>query len=202
MTMQDSEHVHVYGSDGVLGRVVETDPGAEQTLIELEGGDRMRIPTALLSRRSDGSYALPYSRSELRGGELELNGQRVVIPVVAEELQVGRRTVETGRVRVRKLVQEHVEQVDEPLLREEVQVERVAINQLIDQAPAVRDEGDVLIVPVVEEVLVVEKRLMLREELRISKRRISTNESQEVVLRREEVVVERLAPDEDASAQR
>jgi uncharacterized protein (TIGR02271 family) len=107
--------------------------------------------------------------------------------------------VETGRVRVRKLVQEHSEQIDTPVLREEVQVERVPRNQILDQPAAVRYEGEVMIIPVMEEVLVIEKRLMLREEVHITKQRSRTSESREIPLRREEVVVERLEPSGEAA---
>jgi stress response protein YsnF len=78
-----------------------------------------------------------------------------------------------------------------PLSRERVEVERVAVNRIVEQAPAVRTEGDVTIIPVLEEVLVVEKRLMLREEVRLVRRREETREQQTVTLRKEEVEVTR-----------
>ena len=49
-----------------------------------------------------------------------------------------------------------------------------------------------MIVPIMEEVLVIEKRLILKEELHIHKRRVETHQPQQVTLRREEVRVERL----------
>jgi len=89
-------------------------------------------------------------------------------------------------------VREGEEIVDEPLLREEVSVERVPVNRVVDRPVPVRHEGDVMIVPVLEEVLYVEKRLLLKEELRISKRRVEEHAPQRVVLRKEEVIVERI----------
>jgi hypothetical protein len=72
-------------------------------------------------------------------GEIGKGGARdavpavpVIIPVVAEEVTVEKRTVETGRVRVRTTVHEREEVVDEPLLREEVTVETVPVGRLID----------------------------------------------------------------------
>ena len=106
-----------------------------------------------------------------------------VIPVVAEELRVGRRTVETGRVRVTKLVREEQEQVDLPTLSEEVSVERVPVNRFVETVPQPRQEGDTVIFPVLEEVLVVERRIRLKEEVRITKRVSETRESQSVTLR-------------------
>jgi len=89
-------------------------------------------------------------------------------------------------------VHQHEEVVDEPLLREEVEVERVAINRAVDGPVAVRHEGDVMIVPILEEVLVLEKRLMLKEELHIRRRQVKESQPQRIVLRTEEATVERV----------
>ncbi|HEV2293076.1 MAG TPA: YsnF/AvaK domain-containing protein [Tepidisphaeraceae bacterium] len=116
------------------------------------------------------------------------------MPVVREELRVAKRSVETGRVRVVKRVREEEQLVERPLLNEEVEVRRVSVEQFVDDAPLVRQEGETLIVPIVEEVLVVEKRLMLKEELHIRKRTISKPFSQRVTVRVEEAAVQRLDP--------
>src|SRR5215208_5909049 len=92
----------------------------------------------------------------------------VSIPVIEEELKLDRETVETGKVRVRTKPEERVETVTEPLLRTEVIIERVAKDEEIDAIPALRDEGDTVVVPVVEERLV--KKLFLVEEVRLSRR--------------------------------
>jgi uncharacterized protein (TIGR02271 family) len=105
--------------------------------------------------------------------------------------------VEKGRVRITKTVQEREEVVDIPLIEEEVEVNHVPINQLVDRTEAIRHEGDTMIVPVYEEVLVVRKRLMLKEELHITRRRREVNRPQTVTVRREEVEVERLEGSEE-----
>lgn len=120
--------------------------------------------------------------------------QTVVIPVIAEELVVDKLQHDTGGVRVTKKVQEHVEIVDEPLLREEVTVERCPMNVLIDAPARVREEGDTLIIPVMEEFMVVERQLLLKEEVHIHKRRQQVHAPQQVVVRSEEVRVEPLRP--------
>jgi uncharacterized protein (TIGR02271 family) len=112
------------------------------------------------------------------------------VSVAHEELQVDKREVETGRVRVRKIVREREEFLDEELLRDEVDIERVPVNRIVDQPAQVRREGDVLVIPVLEEVLVVHKQLVLKEELRVRRRAGSTPHRQRVVLRSEEVIVE------------
>lgn len=119
-------------------------------------------------------------------------GDKTVVPVIAEQLEVARRTVEAGRLRLRKSVQERQEVVDLPVTRHEVVVDRVPINRIVTEPPQQRHEGDTLIIPVLEEVLVVEKRLMLKEEIRITRRESETHEPKSVTLRRENVEIDRV----------
>jgi uncharacterized protein (TIGR02271 family) len=82
--------------------------------------------------------------------------------------------------------------VELPLARERVEVERVAIGKPIDAVPPIREEGDTIFIPVVEEVLVVERRLVLKEEVRI--RRIHETElhQKHVMLRTQEAAITRV----------
>ncbi|WP_420153650.1 YsnF/AvaK domain-containing protein [Siphonobacter sp.] len=113
----------------------------------------------------------------------------VVLLVIQERVNVDTETQETGRVTVTKRVHEHEERVELPLTQQQVKVERVAINQYIDTPPAVRYEGETMIVPVVKEILV--KRLVLVEEVRITKEEVQTTTHQPVMLRQEEIVITR-----------
>ena len=115
-----------------------------------------------------------------------------VIPVIEESAVVTKRVVDRGRVRITKLVHEREEMIDEPLWQERVTVERVQVNQPVDHVPTVRRDGDTLIIPILEEVVVVEKRLVLKEELRVTMQRVSRRQPQSVTLRREEAVIERI----------
>lgn len=115
-----------------------------------------------------------------------------VLPIIEETARVEKRMVETGVVRVRKITREHEERIETPLLRESVEVQRVPVNRLIEgAAPEPRSEGDTQIIPVFEEVLVVEKRLMLTEAIHIRRLRTTQKETQTVTLRRDEAVIER-----------
>lgn len=130
------------------------------------------------------------------------DNERVTIPVIQEELRVGKRLVDSGRgVRVNKTVTTHEHTVDEPLLRQELSVERRPIGSVVDGShiPQTRYEGDTLVVPVLEEVLVVKKQLRLKEELRITRRESQHQETQKVTLRSEQVTVEQF-DDADKSA--
>ena len=119
-------------------------------------------------------------------------GDRVTIPVVEERAVVRKRKRVTGAVRVRTVVREDERVVDEPLAVETVEVGRVPLGRWVEAAPAVRQEGETTVIPVLEEVVVVEKRLRLVEEVRVTRRRRTERASERVTLRREEVVVERL----------
>ena len=113
------------------------------------------------------------------------------LPLVDEHLSVEKRKVETGRVRISTIVDERQEWVRENLVREEISIERVRMDRLVDQPPRMRQDGDVLIIPLVEEVLVVEKKLMLREELRVRTRRHEDQIEQPVTLKSTRAVIER-----------
>ena len=115
----------------------------------------------------------------------------VRIPLVEEEVRISKRAVETGRVRVSTVVDEHEEVVRDLLLREDVRVERVPIGRQVAEIPQPRQEGDTMVIPIVDEIVVVEKRLVLREELRIEKLRTVEPVEQLVTLRSTHAIVER-----------
>jgi uncharacterized protein (TIGR02271 family) len=175
------------------------DGSHPQVQVVLDDGRRLMVPFGLLQPRGgtgDG-YRLPLSIGELdaaaatRSADADTAKSPAVVPVIEEELKVDKRTVESGGVRIRRVVTERERTIDEPLGREEVTVERVAIERFVEGPQQSRREGDVLIIPVVEEVLVVEKRLVLREEIRISKRWVEERRPQKVTLRRDEPIIER-----------
>ena len=114
-----------------------------------------------------------------------------IIPLVEEQTSIAKHKVPTGRVRIRTVVDEREAWIREELAREEATIERVPIDREVTETPEIRQEGDVLIVPVVEEVLVVEKRLVLKEELHIRKKRQIEQVEEPVVLRSMRAEVER-----------
>jgi len=117
------------------------------------------------------------------------------IPLVQENLTVAKRSVETGRVRIRTVIDEKLVRVSEHLERDDVRIERVAVNQEVTELPGVREEDGVLIIPVVEEVVVVEKRLLLKEELHVHRSRHREPVDEAVRLKSMRVQVERIAPE-------
>src|SRR5512133_1874119 len=189
----DVEGVHL-----VMDAASESAAGHEgQAELSLDDGQRVLVPATLLHKREDGTYYLPLPTSELRRNAGPAEGERGaeeggwVLPIVEESLDVHKQAV-SKRVLVHKNVREREVVVEEPTLREDVEIERVPINRQVDGPIPARHEGDVLVVPLLEEVLVVEKRLMLREELRITRHRTQVSDQRRETLRAEEVSVERL----------
>jgi stress response protein YsnF len=93
--------------------------------------------------------------------------EQVAIPLVEERLSVGKREVETCKVRVRTVNDERQVQLDENLLHSIASVERVAMEREIEAPPPIREGGDTVIVPVIEERMV--KRLFLVEVVRLTR---------------------------------
>ena len=192
--MQDNwQGARVIREDGVSGKVVTVTTGTAGTtmlVVQFEDGERLAVAPEMLVAQADGVYRLLWA-----GSRLQLEDE-IVIPVVAEEVAVGRQQVELGVVRVHKRVETHEATLEADVTSEEVTIERVPVNALVEgAAPQIREEDGVTVIPVLEEVLVVEKRLLLREEVRLTKRATTSSTPQTVTLRRETVEIERSALD-------
>ena len=121
-----------------------------------------------------------------------------VIPLSEEKVTVSKREVETGRVRVALTTETETVVARETLRGGRVEVERVPVGRMLPEgepAPQSREEGDTLIVPVVEEVAVVVKRLVVREEVRLRFVPTEARFEETVALRRQRATVDRSAPD-------
>ena len=138
---------------------------------------------ARLTKKSDNGYPMRKAKS-------------AVIPVIQEQATVQKRVVETGKVKITKHVREYEELVDVPHFQDEIHIERVAVNQFVDTPPQVRTEGNVTIIPVMEERYVVEKRLFLTEELHVVNERKESHHPQNIKVLKEEVEVKRMGPAE------
>src|SRR3712207_4840676 len=123
-----------------------------------------------------------------------------VIPLAEERVAVSKRAVETGRVRVALTTDTETVVARETLRGRRVEVERVPVGRTLAEGaarPESREEGDTLVIPVVEEVAVVVKRLVLREELRLRFVHTEAPFEEAVTVRRQRAAVERLPPDAD-----
>jgi uncharacterized protein (TIGR02271 family) len=196
------EHVIVLIGDERVGGTIEAIPSPRagsqsegEVLVQLVDGRQLCVPVTALRRHENGTITIDANRNNpqaQQGFSPVHAGESVVAPVIVEEVHVQKHTVETGCVRITKVVREREELVDEPLLREDVLIERVPINRYVDAPIPLRYEGDTMIISLLKEVPVIEKRLMLTEELRITRRSAEHRESLPVTLRSEEVTVERV----------
>ncbi len=114
-----------------------------------------------------------------------------VLKLHREEVELSRNQRVTGRVTVSTVTRTRDELIDELLTSEHVEMERVEIRQLVETEPAVRQEGDTTIIPILEEVVVVEKRLFLKEEVRIRRVQVTDRYQETVSLREQDVVINR-----------
>lgn len=119
-------------------------------------------------------------------------GEQIVVPLVEEYLDVSKQWVQSGEVIVRKSVETSTQTIPVDIAYEEVQVDRVPVNRALAQGEATEPwwDGDVMVVPVIEEELVVMKRQILKEELRIYKRRLSRQETVSDTIRSQQVRIE------------
>lgn len=113
------------------------------------------------------------------------------IPLLKEQLDVSKRKVQTGKVRIGKETVQREEKVDPGLLREDVEVRRVPVRRAVDQPVPTRMEGETTIISLHEEVPVVTTQLMVVEELHVSLRKTNFHAPRSVMLRRELPRVER-----------
>ena len=138
-------------------------------------------------RRERGTEDLREEREHGKEGlrdEEELRVQRT-----EEELRAGTREREAGEVRVRKDVRPGREQVRVPTRHEEVSVERVPVEEGREASEADIGEDEISM-PVTEDEVVVEKRPVVKEEIRVRKDAVQDEEVVEEDVRREEVDVE------------
>ncbi|HEY0071733.1 MAG TPA: YsnF/AvaK domain-containing protein [Chloroflexia bacterium] len=121
-----------------------------------------------------------------------LEGDRIVVPLVDEYLEVHKQWVQSGEVIVRRSVQTSRQTIPVELQHEEVQVDRVPMNRPVAYGEQTQPwwDGEVMVVPVIEEEIVVSKRLVLREEVRISKRKVSRQETVSDTIRSQQVHID------------
>jgi uncharacterized protein (TIGR02271 family) len=126
----------------------------------------------------------------------ETQSDRFVIPVHEETIDAAVHPIDKGMIRLRKRVETVPYETTVEAGRDEVTVERVKVDRQVDAVPEPRQEGETLVIPVVEEVIVTETRLMLREEVRITRRRVTESVPVRDTIRREVVEIEQLPPAE------
>ncbi len=168
----------------------DLDTRLPETVLHLGGGRTAIIPTALLLPGVQPAVA--DSRSGSATSEsFAAAGGAVTIPLVAEQVQVGKQTVTTGKVRIHRDVETFQETVGLALTRTGWEVERRPVGQLMAEKPEVRQEGDVMIFPLVEERLVARREYFLIEEVQVRQVATTTERTATLDLKRDVLTVDR-----------
>ena len=190
----------VVDGEGLFGTVVShhamsqdaARAGLSSMVVVRHREQQVMLPAGLFEAVSATSFRIPFAFSALIA-QGSSNG-KLVIPVMQEEMAVGKRLVDTGRgVRVHKTVIETPHVVEQSLQEDQLHIEHVTQDTWIDpdHLPVARQEGDTLIIPVIEEVLVVRTRLRLKEEVRITRTSRPVIGKETVFLKTQQVQVER-----------
>lgn len=131
-------------------------------------------------------------RSAASSDQLVQTDDTTIIPVTQEFITVTKEMVETGKIHIRKTIAEEEATIDLPLIQEGYQIERRAgSKELLIHHPPIRYEGENMIIPVVKEVLVVEKRFEVLEEVHVIKTKTEVPYLQQVSLLKESVDIQR-----------
>jgi uncharacterized protein (TIGR02271 family) len=145
-----------------------------------------RLPTAdHATVGADGSRDIVDVSAVLDRGDKEYR-----LPLVEERLSVSTRAIDLGEIDVHKTVESVEETWYEPVTHEEVQVERVPVRRNVAAPEQPREEGEWLVIPVMEEVIVVQKQLVVVEEIRIRKQLVTEQQEIRETVRRERASVE------------
>jgi len=198
-------HQRVVGREGLSG-VVEESVDPQHVRVRFDNRESVILPVEMLQQLQDGTARVPLGPADLgEKGKInhpaaDASAEGAVIPVVEERLDIHKKEVETGRVAVYLTPREHEEIVRVPLTDEHVEVRRVEVNRFVEAPEPVRQQGDVTIVPVMEEVLVVQKRLRVKHELHLIRRRETREHAQRVTLRSEKAHVLRSPTPPEATA--
>jgi stress response protein YsnF len=111
--MVQSAPMVVIDEDGKRGTIQAYYPPEKKFVVSLDD-QQMMIPADMITSDRNGSYTVPLRFSDLASAYRinEQDNEALVVPVIEEELRVGKRAIETGQVRISKVVREHEEVVD------------------------------------------------------------------------------------------
>jgi len=199
----------VDATDGRLGTVdevlVRPETGELVTLIVRRGWSdrRLHVDASQVDGLDGTTVRLRITREEAErlaaatlgddagdGALLRADGEQLRIPILEERLSAGTRAVSLGELRIHKRVDQTEESVRQAVTRDELEIEHVPVNRPLEAPATQRMDGDWLVLPVMEEVLVVRKQLMLKEEVRVRRRQVTEEQEVRETLRHERLELE------------
>lgn len=196
-----TKNQHVFDKKGLRGTIVAyptVESVNKHILIELEDGRKIGLTSDMLIRRNETTFDtnVIFSDFENAGSKKissNLNNQETLtIPVIQEVLDIQKELVETEVFRINKTVTERDELIEHLLSKENADIERLAVGREVSETRPSYYENETLVIPLYEEIMVVEKRIILREEIRITMNNKEEHYQQKVTLRTEEATIERV----------
>ena len=170
----------------------ELDASRPSTVLHLGSGRTVVLPTELLlaglPAQVSGAVSVDAVPNTAPG---TVTGRETVIPLVAEQVAVDKRTVQTGTVRLQRDVETFTQTVGLPLTRTAWEIERTPVGQVYTERPEIRQEGDLTIYPLIEERLVAKREYFLVEEVRVRRVETTTDRNVSLELKRDVLHVER-----------
>jgi uncharacterized protein (TIGR02271 family) len=165
-----------YEGDVRNGRIILLTEGAVP-----QGG-------VIASDRERDSYADSVNAYDTAGIDRGTDTVEQSLELKEEQLDVSKERVQAGEVEVHKEVVEDQETINVPVTREEVYVERRAVNE--ETADTVTGDDETIRVPIMEEKVEVHKKPVVKEELVVGKREVQETEKVRENVKREEVSIE------------
>ncbi len=117
--------------------------------------------------------------------------EEIIVPVIAEQLHVDAVPVLKGGVRVIKRIIGEEQLIEQELRRDHIDVKRLKVYRIVDGPQESVQSGNTTIIPIVEEIIRVERQWVVTEEIYITRTEESAVHQETIVLNREEATVER-----------
>ena len=197
MSKQYSRGAKVVSLDGVdVGTVEQVDDDGVHVLLA-DSDKTMFVPYEVIDDEASttervvvqGAVSEDVEPSPMNASVTQ-PGDHHTLPLIAEEAIAHVHEVDRGKLIIDKRVEMVPHEAKVDVGTDRVEIERVPINKEVETAPETRQEGDTLIVPVIEEVLVVTKRFRIIEEVHVRKVRDVETQTFQEELRREVVDIE------------
>jgi stress response protein YsnF len=193
------------GSIASIPRIDLEDPTSRADIVVLANHDNagpgveefLRVPRELVDRVEGDSLYLNVERRRVpRASDavsathrIKDSGSRLTLRAYEEVVEVTPQVVEKGYLSVQKKIDEYLDERSVELMQQEVHVERVPVDEIIPEYVEPYMDGDTYVVPVIEEEVVIQRRLRLKEELRVQRTVTARDETVRTPFRRERVVV-------------
>jgi uncharacterized protein (TIGR02271 family) len=169
--------------DGIVATIHGVSIDESSLIGRLPDNTVVTVPIQFLKAKNNQRYILSRSFQDFT--------DEILIPVVKEEPVIKKRKVDRTRIKIKKSVTEEPKSVQENLASENYDIKRMPLGEIRETPAEVRIEGDVTIIPVQEEILVTQKKILVREEIHIRKFKSEKTENVTVNLKKEEVTIDR-----------